>query len=404
VQLIKSLKTQRKVLQVIASLSAGGAEGFVTNLSVSLAGLDVEVRVFVMAGVRRERGQVLLRRLEDAGIEVIGVEERKPASLGNLIQLTHLIRSWRPDIVQANLYASEVACVGANILSLRWGTCMVRRLTGTGFVGYRSPTIIRLLDRFFRQTIACSPMVAEAYREFMGVNSKSHLVTIPNGGLLLDSVPNSEEKCRARKQLDIPEEAFVVSHIGRMLGGAVGTGLEAEPKAQDVLLQAFAKAFGGDPNCVLVLVGDGPLRPEAEKLAERLGVAKQARFLGQQPEPWPALQAADLFCFPSRHEGLPNVLPEAASCGLPVVASDIPEIRFLYPGDAWLLAPVDDVSRFADAMVTVRADLQLFKRRAHAAADGFRRQFSMTACAEKYLQVYESALGRSKKSENRETS
>ena len=390
-----------KVLQILSALSAGGAEGFVTNLGVSLASCGVEVRFFLLVGVLQKRGQVLLRRLKDAGIEVIGVEERKPASLRNLLQLTRLIRSWQPDIVQANLHASEVMCVAANILSLCWRTCKVRRLTGTGFGRYYSPGIIRLLGRFFDQTIACSPAVADAYCEFMGVKSQGHLVTISNGGLLLDSVPNGEEKHYARKQLDIPEKAFVVSHIGRMLGGLTGT-IEAEPKAQDILLRAFAKAFGEDPKCVLVLVGDGPLRSEMEELAKILGIAKQTRFLGQQPEPWPALQAADMFCFPSRHEGLPNVLPEAASCGLPVVASDIPEIRFLYPGDAWLLVPVDDVSRFADAMQRVRMNSKLFIRRAEEAAQGFREKFSMETCAEKYLHAYESVCGRNKKTKKLE--
>ena len=134
------------------------------------------------------------------------------------------------------------------------------------------------------------------------------------------------------------------------------------------------------------------LRPEVEALAQKLGIGEQVRFLGQQHSSWPALEAADLFCFPSRHEGLSLVMLEAASCGLPMVASDIPEISALCPVDGWLLKPVDDEEAFANALLTVRADSELFTRRAHEAAQGFREQFSMRSRAEEYRQAYESTL------------
>lgn len=382
-----------KILQVLSSLCPGGAEGFVTNLSVSLSELDADVRVYVLAGARGERGKVLLTRLRDAGVNVLGAEERKPASLKNLTQLIRLIRSWRPDIVHANLYPSEVACAVAKILSLHSKTSYMRRLANTEFVGYRSPTIVRILDRFFPHTIACSPSVANAYRDFMCEKQQSEIITIPNGGLLLDSIPDVTDKQNARYTLDIDEQAFVIAHIGRMSGrDRVDSSLARGQKAQDVLLRAFARAFGRDSNAVLALVGDGPLRSEAEALAQNLKIENQVRFMGQQPEPWSVLTAANMFCFPSRYEGLPNVLPEAASCGLPVVASDIPEIRFLYPGDAWLLRPANDIEAFANAMLTVRANLEMFVTRARKVAHGFREQFSMTACAKKYLLAYRSAL------------
>jgi glycosyltransferase involved in cell wall biosynthesis len=253
--------------------------------------------------------------------------------------------------------------------------------------------MLRKLERAFRLTIACSPAVAVAYRDFLRKPNDGRLAMICNGGHLRDEVPAEMEKAEIRQSLGIPDQAFVVSHIGRLFAGtAGGDGLAGCQKAQDILLMAFAQAFAGNTQCVLVLVGDGPLRGEAEALAHSLGVAEQTRFLGQLPEPWPALKAADLFCFPSRYEGLPNVLPEAASCGLPVVASDIPEIRFLYPGEAWLLKPVDDVPRFAEAMRLVREKQDEITRKAHAAAPDFRERFSMKACAEKYLQAYGLAL------------
>lgn len=383
-----------RILQVLPDLSAGGAEGFVTNLGVSLAELGAEVRFFLMAGVRGERGHALFSRLSQAGIEVTGAIQHNVRSPKNLFSLVSIIRSWKPDIVHANMYTAEVPVAIAKTLSFGNGTCFVRRLAGTSISGYRSPMIVRLMDRLFDQTIACSPTVAEAYQSFMKNKQMTRVAVISNGGLLRETVTAEQDKLRARDALGISRHSFVVSHIGRMLGGERGTGLDSEPKAQDVLLKAFAKAFKNDPHCLLLLVGDGPLKPEAEMLARDLGIASKTRFLGQQSEPWPVLEAADIFCFPSRHEGLPNVLPEAASCGLPIVASDIPEIRYLYPGDAWLLKPVDNVEAFAEGLLSVRANIKSFSVRAHKVAQGLRKQFSMSVCAERYLTVYKEALRR----------
>lgn len=357
-----------------------------------MAGLGDEVKFFLLAGIRGERGRVLFSRLRAAGIEVIGAEGLNVRSPMNLVRLAGLIRRWRPDIVQANLYSAEVLAAAARVLARGSGARYLRRLTISDIRGYRHAGAVRLLDRFFHRTIACSPVVAEAYEDFMGAGRRSEIVTIPNGGLLKQSVTTEKEKERARKSLDLPGEAFVVAHIGRMYRGAGGPGLEAMQKAQDVLIKAFGEAFGDASGCWLVLVGDGPLRGELESLARRLGVDCRTLFLGQQPEPWPALKAADVFCFPSRYEGLPNVLPEAASCGLPVIASDIPEISDLSPGEAWILTPVDDVGDLAGALLRVRDDQDQFHRKAREAARELRKVFSMDACARKYRAAYESVL------------
>ena len=381
-----------KVLQVLTTLSAGGAEGFVTNLGVSLATLGADVRFFLLAGMRGKRGQVLLARAQEAGIKVIGAEECNIRSPMTPLRLAGLIRSWRPDIVQANLYSAEVACVLAGFFAMGSGACFVRRLANKNILGYRSPTIVRWLDSFFALTIACSFPVEGAFREFMRDKNRSAIATIPNGGFLFETIPGIQEKREARRAIGVPETAFVVTHIGSMFGAdRANTSLQESQKAQDVLLKSFARAFPGDAEKVLVLVGDGPLRPEAEALARDLGIAEQARFLGQQPEPWPALMAADMFCFPSRYEGLPNVLPEAASCGLPILASDISEICSISPGDAWLLKPVDDVDALADGLREVATQITDYKKRAAAVVPRFRERFSMETCARRYLEAYETA-------------
>lgn len=243
---------------------------------------------------------------------MVGDEECNIRSPWNVVRLARLVRSWRPEVVQANLYPAEVVTTAVRFLAIGSGVRYVRRLANTEQCGSRSVWMVRRLARDFGLNIACSPPVAAAYRDFLGNPNNTPLVTISNAAHLLDKLPTDAEKAEARQWLGVPARAFVIGHIGGMLAGpGEGGGLASGQKAQDILLRAFRRAFHGDAQCGLLLVGDGPLRGKPEAVAENLGIAGGTHFLGQQPEPWPALRAADLFCFPWRSEGLPNVLPEA---------------------------------------------------------------------------------------------
>lgn len=382
-----------KILQVMPDLSAGGAETIGTNLGIGLSQLGAEVRFLLMAGIRGKRGLALSSCLRAAKIVVIGAREHSVRSPKNLVDMICQIRSWHPDIVHAHLYSAEVLTAAAQIFSMNNSTCYVRTLHNTHICSYRSKRIVQYLDRFYHLTVACSSSVADAYRLFMRSKCHGKLITIQNGGILKDAPTKIDEKLQSRSILGISDKAFVVSHIGRMdYGNNQQGGIESCQKAQDILLKAFARAFADNPQCLLILVGDGPLRPNLEALACRLGIAKQILFLGKLPNPWLALKAADMFFFPSRYEGMPGVLPEAASCGLPIVASDIPEIRSIAPGNTWVLLPVNDDSKFAEALCAVYRNRGEFASKAIAAAPSIRQQFSMMHCAKKYMQAYKSAI------------
>lgn len=385
-----------KILQVLPSLTAGGAEGFVTNLCLSLTELGADVVVYLLGGVGGVRGQNLLERCQSAGIEVRGVNSRKAASLGNLKQLIQFIYSWQPNVIQANMFPAEIACAIARVVLVDNKAGYFRRLASTD-AEFKYPTVARALERFFDTSIACSFPVARSHHDFMR-GKHSNLVTIRNGGILSNSIPDKIERLNARRTLGIPEHSYLISHIGRYACPGNQPLLATAQKAHDVLIKSFADAFSNDADCRLALVGEGPLKSEAIKLTHSLGIAHQVHFLGEQSEPWPTLNAADLFFLPSRYEGMPNVLPEAASCGLPVVASDIPEISSLYQGNAWQLCPVDDVAAFAQTILKARANARELRALAIEAAPQFRKKYSMSVCAKKYLETYKLALEKKKDS------
>jgi glycosyltransferase involved in cell wall biosynthesis len=98
-------------------------------------------------------------------------------------------------------------------------------------------------------------------------------------------------------------------------------------KQIDKLLEAIV---GCEP-AGLVIVGEGPERPSLQALAQTLGVSDRIYFAGarDKPETIALMQACDLFVLNSTYEGLPHVILEAMSLGLPVVATSVggtPEI------------------------------------------------------------------------------
>jgi glycosyltransferase involved in cell wall biosynthesis len=118
------------------------------------------------------------------------------------------------------------------------------------------------------------------------------------------------------------------------------------------LLEAFA-LVRRQREARLVVLGEGPLRPELEDLAERLGVSGDVSMPGFVANPYPSMAAADAFVLSSRWEGSPGVLIEAMSCGTPVVATDCPSgpRQILQDGRHGRLVPVGEPRAMADALL-----------------------------------------------------
>jgi len=130
-----------------------------------------------------------------------------------------------------------------------------------------------------------------------------------------------------KKQLNIGTNTLVLGHIGRF----------ASQKNHNFLIDIFAATIQQNQDCILLLVGDGPLREGIKKKASSLGIDTKIRFLGVRSDIPQLLQVFDIFVFPSFYEGLPVTLIESQAAGVKVIASDTitsevritPDIKFL---------------------------------------------------------------------------
>jgi L-malate glycosyltransferase len=143
-------------------------------------------------------------------------------------------------------------------------------------------------------------------------------------------------------------------------------------------------------NIKLLLVGDGPDRAQAQRLAVDLGVDDDTRFLGKQDPVEEILSIADVFMIPSGSETFGLAALEAMACEVPVVASDIgglPEL--VIDGETGFMCPLGDIDAFADRAYALLTDDDLHSRMAKAARRRAVEVFDTTHIIPHYERYYE---------------
>ena len=191
------------------------------------------------------------------------------------------------------------------------------------------------------------------------------------GAVLPNTIPiaalrrAAPDRATARRQLGLPQDAFVVLAVGAL----------TEHKGQARLLEAFLGLREDHPHAHLLLVGGEPYRTEGhggvgEALRARAaeaGAAAHVHCTGSLAAPWGAYRAADVFALPSRSEGSGRAYLEAAAFGLPLLATRVGGPAELFPeGTAELLDPMD-VPAWQDALRRLADDLDMRERLARAA-------------------------------------
>lgn len=133
-------------------------------------------------------------------------------------------------------------------------------------------------------------------------------------------------------------------------------------KGLDVLLRAWSKFIKGR-QAKLMIIGDGEERENLNNMASNLTISRSVMFEGFVENARSLLSVFDIFCMPSRSEGLPYSLLEAGIAGLPVIASSvggIPEI--VESGITGILVPPEDSEALFSSLVLLSEDRELAKR------------------------------------------
>ena len=135
---------------------------------------------------------------------------------------------------------------------------------------------------------------------------------VVNNGINFEKFSNCVPKNKMREILHIPQDSFVVGHVGRF----------AAVKNHEFILSVFKKLLLTQKNAVLVLVGNGMLFEKIKNKVAEMNLTEKIYFLDNRLDVPDIMNAMDVFLFPSVYEGLGIVLIEAQKAGLPCVISD----------------------------------------------------------------------------------
>lgn len=352
-----------KTLHLIGSKTLGGAERWFIRFTRALAGLGEPTHALVRRGsqlVSVDWGQVVLGELTMRTVW-------DPISR---LEVRRAVRRITPDLVQTYMGRAT------RLTHLRGRPLHLARLGNYyDLGGYRH------CDAWIGNTRGICDYLIRAGFPAERVHLIYNFVDLPP--------PAPPEALAAlRRQWSIPADAWVLIAPGRF----------TPIKGFDDLLQGFARlapAIDGR-RCVLLLLGEGPLRQELELLAGRLDIGERVRFTGWQTDPGPYYDLADLVVFPAKPgEPFGNVLIETWGHGRPLLASEFLGAQEVtrHGEDAWRV-PCEDPDALARGMALLLTDRAL---REGLAEQGRRRateDFSSQAILAQYRGLYRQLLGR----------
>jgi glycosyltransferase involved in cell wall biosynthesis len=307
------------------------------------------------------------------------------AFLSNIRAVRRVYRAISPDLVHhVALQATIVGSLAANGLP-----CMrLNAIAGFGFT-FTSDT---------RKARLVRPIMRALLRHVLGHARAAVLVQNPDDRAAVESlgvsaerifvIPGSGVETDTLTPLPEPAGPVTAGFVGRLL----------DDKGLRTLVSAHAILARRDRPIRLLIAGDpDPANPvsippqEIAAWSRRPGIM----LLGHVPDIREVWKAAHIAVLPSRREGLPKSLLEAAACGRPIVATDVPGCREITRADVnALLVPPDDDEALANAIDRLAQDADLRARFGAAGRRLVESEFSAAIIGQAVVALYDRLLQR----------
>jgi glycosyltransferase involved in cell wall biosynthesis len=348
----------RRVLQAIAGAPYGGAETFFLRLVAALQRAGELQRVLI------RRNSDRAKRLRAAGVAVAELSFGGAFDLTTRFAFRREIASWRPTIVLTWMSRATQLCPRGEFKH-------VGRLGG-----YYDLKYYRRCDHLIGNTRA---IVDYVIRKGWPTERVTYLPNfVPDAGASTDSDTSLSDATTPGLQRPL------ILALGRLHPN----------KGFDLLLEALAATRG----ISLWVAGDGAQRRQLERLASRLGIAERVRFLGWRDDVPALLAQTDLLVCPSLHEPLGNVVIEAWSAGVPVIAtaSDGPA-GLITDGENGVLVPLPNTpgggpQALASAIERVLADAPLRAKLGKAGRRAYEAEFTEPIVVSRYRNFFDRAI------------
>lgn len=296
--------------------------------------------------------------------------------LRSTLQFKRVVSEFKPDVIHVHYPLIQcLPCVGAHLLPHKWRLVVTVHNSDIRQAPQEDPRIgpwqARLFNRADAVTAVSQSLLDDTLDLYPIVAMKGRVVH--NGVRAfwfkpLESVTEAHEK-------------YVV-FVGRL----------HPMKGVDILLRAWKQIAERFSDTKLWLVGDGPERENLQALAGELGIAPSARFVGSMPqEKLPQLyRDAAAVILPSRREGLPLSLLEAAACGGLCVATSIPGIsEIIDDGVTGFLSVPESPDALSSALCrALQVSPQVSRSMRDALQNSIRQTFSEDTMVSSYLDLF----------------
>jgi len=397
-----------RVIAISATLAPGGAERqLVTMLSgLSQPRFDLDLTLFCTSLTSRFRRDFFLPLLEGTGIEVVLPEASLTKSYlacEEVGPFAELIRHFPPDMVTPIAFwlrefrrrKPQVVHAWQDLTSLM--AVVAALLAGVPRIilccrSVRPDNPRRRLRRFMRQAyraVLDHPSVvlsnnsragADDYADWLEVDARR--IEVVYNGIDFDRLSRQAdplEAQRTRRTFAIPDTAPVLGGVFRM----------SEEKRPLLWVEVAALVAAQCPDIHFVICGDGPLRDDMRSQAEKLGIADRLHLAGAQSNIGSWFKLMDVVMLTSRHEGLPNVLLEAQSLGVPVVAPDVGGTAEVVEQSrtGWTVKDAD-ASRLAERVLFCLSDRAWRQAASERAPQFVRERFGIETMLRRTLDVY----------------
>jgi glycosyltransferase involved in cell wall biosynthesis len=164
----------------------------------------------------------------------------------------------------------------------------------------------------------------------------------------------------------------------------------APQKGVDDLIAAIDLVQYILPELRVLIVGDGPMRPQLETTTAAFRLRHMVQFAGHRDDVPQLLAAADVLVLPSLYEGLPNVVLEAMRFAKPVVATAAPgTTEVVVNGETGLLVPLHDPPALAQAMRSIVSDPAVAHRLGASGRSRVDSEFRAESMIDAYATLYE---------------
>lgn len=374
-----------RVVHVVHSFGVGGLENVIVQLINRLPPARFEHVVLALTTVSEFR-----QRIARPDVRFIALHKPPGHAVPLYPRLYRLLRELRPHVLHTcNLAALEV-------VPLAWLARVPLRVHAEHGWDAHDPQgcnpRYQRLRRLYRPFVSHYVAVSRDLDDYLGraVGVPARRRSLIANGVDTDTFAPAQEVPRAVPGCPFePRRHWLVGTVGRL----------QTVKNQPLLAHAFVRALQDNPamrdTARLVIVGEGPLRAEVERVLAEAGMTDLAWLPGARADVADVLRSLDLFVLPSRAEGTSCTLQEAMASGLPVVATAVggtPDL--VQEGSTGHLVPPDDEQALADAMAHAFENPDAAACQGQAGREYAMRQFAMDAMVRQYQQLFAPQVGR----------